>query len=519
MKLLVGRVWKNCYGLRGKACLVAVAVAGLWHMQPLRAAALTDFGYQNRNVNGKPASGTRPLLAIFVTFAGQAPLPQSLSYYSNLIFSTSQPQSMRGYYQACSDGGFSVVPGGAIMLSLSATESRTNFDYITDKFAKDGVYASNIIAQAMLSGQFDFSSYDLKKTGHITVDELAIMLVVSDADWNSGGSRMSPTVSIPGLGYDWGSGDGYPNVSIMGTTTTNGAALPAECPFIVWCEELEETWGAKDIYSAFPDKSLQCLSQTLTPQSCYFDTTSLIGSYYYLDPWNRLELGWCQPRIYSMATGGIATIPAAQAGDPSAPTILYDPVKGTNEFFILEYRTSSNAVYGAGYDQDVGNDHTTYDPVTYGLVIWHVQQDANHDYVQVTSPTGVTNTDSVWAESSPDLIPSEVPSFWGSNSTTPNLKWMDGTQTLTTIHVRPFSIGDNTIVVAIRSALDTWVDFSFTGPQSGTFANPYNTMAAGTAAVSFGGILHLKTGRSSETPKITKPMQVVGYNGPATVGN
>ena len=162
-------------------------------------------------------------------------------------------------------------------------------------------------------------------------------------------------------------------------------------------------------------------------------------------------------------------------------------------------RTSTNVVYGPGYDNDVGNLHDVHHPVSSGLVIWHVQLDSNHYYFKVTSPSGVTNTDSVWAEGSPNLIPSDVPSLWGSNSTTPNLKWMDGTPTLTTVHVRPFSLGDNSITVEWLSAEDTWVDFNFTGAQSGTFANPYNTMAAGIAAVSYGGILHVKTGTSSET--------------------
>ena len=69
------------------------------------------------------------------------------------------------------------------------------------------------------------------------------------------------------------------------------------------------------------------------------------------------------------------------------------------------------------------------------------------------------------------------------------------------------------------SAEDTWVDFNFTGTPQGTFSNPYSTMAAGIAAASYGGILHVKTGTSSETPTITKPLTIVGYNGPANIGN
>jgi len=504
---------KAVFSLRGKVCLIGLALGWLCQLEPLYAVSLTDFGYQNRSINGKLASGSRPLLAIFVNFAGQTPLPKSISYYSNLVFSTSQAPSMNGYYQASSDGGFSLARGAAILLSLPASQSFLVYSNLYPPFTRDEVYASNIIAQAMLSGQFNFASYDANHDGHITPDELSIMIVTSDiGEAGFGGSRTSPTVSVPGANYDWGSGpnDNYPNVAMIG----------ANPPFIVWCEELEETWGASDIYGPFAGSASdqECLSMTLSPQSCFFDTSSLIGSYYYLDPWNRMELGWCQPRIYSLTAGGIATISAAQAGDPTSPIILYDPAQGTREFFILEYRTSTNSLYGPGYDKDAGNDGG--DPVTYGLVIWHVQQDSNHNFTYVTSPSGVTNTPANWAENSPNLIPGDVPVLWGSNSTTHALKWINGTQTVTTIHVQPFNPGDNSITVEWLSAEDTWVDFNFSGsPQSGTFSNPYKTMAAGISAASYGGTLHLKTGTSSETPSITKRMNIVAYNGPANIGN
>jgi len=153
-------------------------------------------------------------------------------------------------------------------------------------------------------------------------------------------------------------------------------------------------------------------------------------------------------------------------------------------------------------------------------VVWHIQQDTNHNLVHVTSPISTNLTPSIWAEGSPNLIPGCPSTLWGSNAKTPVLKWMDGTQTATTLHVKPFNPGDNTITVQWLSAEDTWVDFNYSGsPQTGTFSNPYNSMNAGINAVSYGGTLHLKTGRSPETPLITKPMKIVGYNGPASVGN
>lgn len=454
------------------------------------AATLADFGYQHMAVDGQIASGNRPLLLICVNFAGQSPLPQPLSYYSNLVFSASQNPGFNGYFQAVSDGAFSFTPAGAILVTLPAAGVFTNVyaqhPAPPNPFATaDGVYASNIIHAAMSS--FDFANYDANQDGHVTQAELAIVIIVSDSGWTLGGCRSVP--SVPSAGIIWGGG----LVSLLG--------YPA--PFIIMAEETEETLGTPDIYG--PD----CLSCALTPQSCFFS-----GDLYYLDPWNRMELGWCQPRIFSLTAGGITPLSAAQAGDPTAPIILYDSSKGTNEFFLLEYRTHLNSVFGPGYDHDVALGQSD------GLVVWHIQQDTNHNLVHVTSPISTNLTPSIWAEGSPNLIPGCPSTLWGSNAKTPVLKWMDGTQTATTLHVKPFNPGDNTITVQWLSAEDTWVDFNYSGsPQTGTFSNPYNSMNAGINAVSYGGTLHLKTGRSPETPFITKPMKIVGYNGPASVGN
>jgi hypothetical protein len=62
----------------------------------------------------------------------------------------------------------------------------------------------------------------------------------------------------------------------------------------------------------------------------------------YLDPWHRMQLGWVEPRIASLRSGGITNIPAAQMGDPTAPLLLYDPSRGLNEYWLLEYRTATS---------------------------------------------------------------------------------------------------------------------------------------------------------------------------------
>ena len=64
-----------------------------------------------------------------------------------------------------------------------------------------------------------------------------------------------------------------------------------------------------------------------------------------------------------------------------------------------------------------------------------------------------------------------------------------------------------------------WVDFSYTGSGNGTFAKPYNTLAAGVSAVTSGGVIEIEDGgSSSETMTITKAMSIYSYNAGATIG-
>lgn len=64
----------------------------------------------------------------------------------------------------------------------------------------------------------------------------------------------------------------------------------------------------------------------------------------------------------------------------------------------------------------------------------------------------------------------------------------------------------------------TWVDFAYSGPEDGSFANPYNTVAEGVSYVPVGGVLMIKAGTSAETPTISKAMRIEAFGGAVTIG-
>jgi hypothetical protein len=125
----------------------------------------------------------------------------------------------------------------------------------------------------------------------------------------------------------------------------------------------------------------------------------------------------------------------------------------------------------------------------------------------------------------PSSLPGSETNFWtgGANpwtggTTTPYLRWYDGTPTGVRIAVRPFNEGAQSITIEILSEYDTWVDFNYTGTEDGTFGQPWNTFAEGVAAAGHGGTIHVKTGRSAETARVTKHLFIQAYNGPVTIG-
>jgi len=305
--------------------------------------------------------------------------------------------------------------------------------------------------------------------------------------------------SVKPAGFAFDCGGGLVSVISSPTQLTQNGSL---IPFGVMVEETEEMLGIIDIYG-YGCGSSCCLSAGLSPQSCNFSLTDI----YYLDPYNRLQMGWCEPRIRSLTAGGVENISAAQMGSPDAPIILYDPAHGTSEFFILEYRTRTSPV-GSGYDANVANN---------GLAVWHVELDANHNAIFVPTLDGLNKEAVVWNEG-PPTFQRGTSTLWGSDAVSPNLSWLNG-GTATHLHVRPFNSGDGSITVEWLSQVDSWVDFNFTGsPELGTFSNPFKTATAGINGVSYGGILNFKTGFSPETAAIGKPMTLRAFNGPVTIG-
>jgi M6 family metalloprotease-like protein len=605
---------------------------------------LADFGFNIHGVNGEPATNTRPLLIILTTnrTGFSIPATHDKAYFSNLLFKSTSTQSVMGFFRENSNNRFHWTNAGVVgPINLSTNDLLS--------VRGDDFYYSNIIARVVTGGLFNFKPRDLNNDGTVTGDELQLV-VIMDEDRTSGGARGTEFVissNIP---------NGSVNISMRCLPTCPMLFMNYETSFGAIAHELVHTLGPQeDLYNQQDQGTLNHFATIMSDVSREADNSDTR----HLDPWNKMRLGWSEPRIMPLNTGGVATLPAAYRQITNAPVILYDTNHGPTRFFLIEYRKRSS------YDRDVLSD---------GLAIWHVMQHPNHTAWQVPSAGARFATETGWlpcdkcgyfvsgagvanscpADDAPHAPgggpyylesdgaavpgerewrrcrkceglfygPNEVTSIcprdgfthlpptinnpnyslrtndvrgalpdwfrcfkcqglfnmgvetnspfkgtttcpaggnhsktnisgvmsreyfmvaydwgmfaifppdltrepsqrlWTSDEVTPVLSWADETFTKSYLYIRPFAPGADEITVEIRSAEDTWVDFSFDdSPRNGSFDRPYRTLAEGVGNAAWGGVLNFKPGSSPETGLITKPLTFVApLPGTVTIG-
>ena len=110
---------------------------------------------------------------------------------------------------------------------------------------------------------------------------------------------------------------------------------------------------------------------------------------------------------------------------------------------------------------------------------------------------------------------------WSSTSVQTGTKLVSTEFTVPVVGGGTYSL----VVVANGNASDpvtfygpVWVDFSYLGPQNGSYQMPFEKLATAVTVVPSGGTVSIKTGLSHETMTIKKPMNIVAFGGAATIG-
>jgi hypothetical protein len=318
-----------------------------------RTAALDRgiFGWRVAEV-----SGTRPLLVIWIRepdAMAQDELTKYRTYYQDAVFGrigtapTGAPhdhleRSVLNYFREVSSGKF--------------TWSRAGFVGPLNAHVK-GQPATEVVRLAIdaaaTDGGFDFRPFDVNHDGRIAAQELAILVIT-----NAAVPQRSDAVAFA---------DRNVMVPAQGVALAGGAAMVGENDgFATVNHHLFRLLAPEAVdIEGWPQK---CFALN-GGRSLLAERTAINPLIMHPDPWHKMLVGWVEPRVYDIAKPGIAQLAAhhLSSSEPALarPILLFDPKKGTREFFLLEYR----ALSPVGFDQA---------DLLAGLVVWQVALDGTN---------------------------------------------------------------------------------------------------------------------------------------------
>ena len=507
-----------------RAFCLSVAAAGLALLCGTASAiTLADFGY---DAVSQPA--TRAVLVIMPSYPGLVSTGTSLQWHQ-LIFdnvtSNSPPRfSVAQWLAENSNGRSTYTPASLpVQIAMAASDS---YDAIAATLPPDaGDRAVNYlwiarIVKAVIDSGFNFPAFDANHDGRIDCPGELTLCIINPAT--------EAIASVGGVNRGMApSRDDAQTFSVEGQAIIVGHRVH----FDTVLHEFGHSLGIPyELYSHVENLPAVNTGLTIMSATTYGSqgadlvfSSTWAPSRMHLDAYHKMRFGWSEPRIVSLRAGGRFVLPVATAGVADAPLVLYDPLRGTHEFFVLEYR--SRAQVSANYDAYFAVIQAI---VGEGLVIWQVATRPDHTpFVTTDSYQWVPGdpalappayySSSILNRSAPDLL--ATPNLpWAGNQTTPSLRWFDGTPMPARIRVLPFPAGATSITVEVLADYETWVDFTYGGPETGAFATPYNTLSEGVDLASWGGSVLLKPGSTSERRTIAKPLTLRAPFGPVTIG-
>ena len=403
---------------------------------------------------------TLPLLVIVAEYGERPVITHPNTYYDDLIYKSTKHPSVNAFFIENSQGRFYWSrPGQGVVGKVKMPAS-------VGRDVNDNTRPAKVIAEVMRSG-FNFGFFDANNDKKVTPNELAIMII---ENYPSGARRGTDP---PCIKTSNSSVEVCTQVLLLGDQPSL-SLLSHELSHFIEAIDLYGRWNVDDFNSG----------------------CTLMGSYrsnmesMHLDPWHKLQFGWIEPKIHSVLSSGHYLLKSANQTNTNPAIILFDPRKGVNEYFIIEYRSPNQRVnnFTYNYDRNVCGD---------GLAIWHILQKENKEPNTIPHIGGVAGITSygVFLEGAPNLKRGGNKLFV-SGTTTPLLRWLDGSMTGVGIEVEPFTSGANEITINILPNLMNLID-----------------------ATALGGTLSIPAGRYivPKSAKITKKITLKAKEGNVTI--
>ncbi len=417
------------------------------------------------------AKGRRPLLVILTQYSDvKFRAKHTKGYFDDLVFGPRPEGSMAGLFKDMSAGRFEFTKAGLIGPHTMTNDPATAIDESSYNCANHRKTPTvdtcpgapwdwrNTLSRAVkwagTDGGIDFDAYDANGDGRVDRGELTIVIIAAE-----------PPVSRDAKKYP----DVYPVAGAYRSFVEDCVRpRPGGVQVCTGATSLGEGVG----FATLAHESAHSLSSTLADlYGSGSQRASLMGATmsngvedvldrYHLDPWHKIRLGWADPQIVSMSSeraGGSERLEVPQgSGGKYRPILFYDPARGTDEYFLVEYRNGSASGQGP-YDRETGSR---------GVAVWYVKTGAAKELIQI--PVGPKRVGkSVWVLGAPNQARGAT-AYWNTAHGEVAVKWPDGKPSPLRL-----SVGDSHN--ASRSVLVTW-------RFGGKFVPRIDTLASGVPA-------------------------------------
>jgi M6 family metalloprotease-like protein len=443
----------------GATLLVSAAAPGL------AAADPSDFGYGDLAVRGVPAVGERPLLTILVDYRDAHFDPgHDARFYRDLLFDGSANLAASGgYFDENSSHRFHFADAGVIGPVRHPDDFSTPVDESTYACAygigagcsgSDVTIRTKAIQRA--DAVVDFARFDRDGDNQVTADELVVLVISADT---AALARSAATRSLCAPTRDSRVPGGTP-ISVCGAVPGIGQAVGAmtiahELTHVLQGGRPWEAYGAGARLNTY----FSLMAATIFPERDERRS-------FHLDAYTKMRLGWLRPQVLTTDTSGCfelaaadrATAPIAGLGKRllERAYVIYDPSRGTREFFLLEHRWPTDGTF----DGDPWSSPVWSGLPDAGLGIWRATVDDAGNLLSVPA-YDVAGIDTalflVPPGSRPDTIgplgrPAGNLGLWSKGDGTARPTWLDGSPSGVTMRVASESVRQRTITVSLRGA-------------------------------------------------------------------
>src|SRR4051794_27711654 len=276
------------------------------------------------------SSGTRtiPLLVVYGTFTDAAEVPGvSAATIAQTIFPIGTAQTIADYFSSVSGGRLRFVPAAESQGTTNdgVVQASLGPNAVFEGLFTSGGFAAQGLAVAQAADPFvNYASFDTNGDGSVTTNELAILSIKTSV----GGANCGVTAGIGAGTLDGKSlaSNGWSDT----VTLTNEMTIAHELAHLLL--------GTKD--NSYTPGAFDILGPT-----CGGPAADL----WLPNSFNSMHWGWVAPTV--VTRDGYYNV------NPGTPYLLYDPARGTNDYFLVENREATP------YDTNRSDS---------GLVIWQV---------------------------------------------------------------------------------------------------------------------------------------------------